>query len=249
MNRKILIRLFSSTVVLTFLVSLVFPGSLLLAEEVSKDTPEVERAEELMLTSHILSLEETEELSGLLSEIIKQTKDVETLTRISLGVTEKVVSDRANLQFILVDLDKLAVDKYSANLGGVKSSQLKSCLDKVEKLSIDMEKMRPKIDKPDKELELSDYIKIMNANSVFLTGGKKIQTVLDVWIAIKAQITQPLPLWEKRYQELLLKLKTEEGNKAPEDVLNDDELKFIKTFGRLVVYYHKLSGSLGELWS
>lgn len=232
-------KTFFPIIILTLIV---FTSELLVLSQ--NETPlkeDLKRIEELVLTSHILSSEEYQLLNTLLKNLPKKTKDLETLKKVSLEVTNKIVRDRSNLQFILTDLDKLAKNKYTSEIGKINNNEFQTCWDKFRKLVSAMEKNRPRINKPNKPLNYKDYLKIMKKNSVFITGETKLTSIPEVWDAIQKKIQNPYQLWDKRYQELLKKIKGLEEENL-QQIFNNDELKFLKIFGRVKIYYLKLAG-------
>lgn len=225
------------------------PGSVVWAQAPKEEGDPVKELKDdiamYLLTSRILKKYESEELAWLLVELEGQTRDIEILKTVSLGVTEKVVKDRGNMLFLLRDLETLYKEKYSSRLVKISEDDLSSCWNGIKALVKDMKKQRPKFNKPDERLNADDYIMIMNKNAVFLTGQGKVRTIADVWNSFEVNLSGVYAAWNKRYTRLLGKVQ-DNPDSQPEEILTDDEVKFLKVFGRVDWYYRRLTGTLGQ---
>ena len=63
--------------------------------------------------------------------------------------------------------------------------------------------------------------------------------------SVEAKLDTAYLLWDKRYRQLLAKVNDNPAT-PPGDVLNSDEVKLLKIFGRVDWYYRRLSGTLGR---
>ena len=202
----------------------------------------VNKLYDLTEADRILSRDEGKLLEQLLEVVFNRyTRSVPLLKSTALSITDKAVKDRGNLQFLLGDLEKLAQEKYSSKIGRIKPKNLNSCFERMDRLIAGMQKGRPEFNQPQKKLDASDYIKIINANSVFLTGTGEAESAVGVWTSIQNATEKAYLRWEKKYQKLLKKINEQKGKDA-EELLSDEELKFIKTFGRVNIFYAILSG-------
>lgn len=194
------------------------------------------KIKDLTSTYHILTPQEQKELKKLLSELLSQTKDKDTLSKVAVSITTKIVNDRGSLLFLLKDLDKLSEDDYTSKIAKIEKESLKKCWQKLNKLIKDMKKYRPRI-RTRNPLKAKDYLKIIKNNSLFITSSPRVEQAYSVLTCIKETLKESYPLLLKNYNNLLKKIK----NKDPEEVLTDKELKFMKILARVKLFYQTLT--------
>jgi len=224
-------KLFSEIILLLFLF--------ILSSPVQADSKTEELTKDIKIylyTSHILRKQELNEFKNLLDKFLKQEKQLSLFKEIAFLVTNKIVRDRSNLQFLTMDLEKLAEDPYSAKIAKIKKNHFKSVLSKITQLIHQMRARRPKFNKPNTPLDKHDYKKIITTNAKFLIDGN----IYRVYKDLEKKLDKAHSLWLNRYNQLLRKLK--ESGKEPEEIFNTSELKFLKVFGRIHIYYAKLKG-------
>lgn len=230
--------------IISFLVIITFIlQSRILAANNSALEFSITKTEELIFSRHILSPKAGQALEKLLTDIQGQKPFLEFLRGLALAVVKKITSDRDSMQFLLFELDKLAKDGYSAKIGSLKSANLKPCWNKMNKLLSDMKKARPEFGKKDNPLDSADYLKILHNNSGFLTGNSKTETIYGVWESIEKQTGKAYGLWNEHFR-LLMKKAVDAKAKEPEEILNNEELRFVKIFSRAKIIYDRLAGRL-----
>jgi hypothetical protein len=224
------------------IITFIFQGSVFAASNSALDFSSA-KTEELVFSRHILTYQGGQALGKLIANIRQQNPSLELLRGLALAVTKKVTSDQASMQFLLFELEKLAKDDYSAKIGSIKPANLKPCWNKMNKLLSDMKNARPKFGKKDKPLDSADYLKILNNNSGFLTGNSKTETIRGVWDSIEKQTGKAYALWNEHFR-LLMKKTVDAKAKEPKEILNNEELRFVKIFSRAKIIYDRLAGRL-----
>ncbi len=195
-----------------------------------------------LLTSHILSPQETKDLKAKLNEFMERGKDISSFKEMAYLLSNKLVRDRANLQFLLFDLEKLEKDDYSQKIAGIEQGYFKGCRQYSQKFISMTRKRRPYFNKPHRALKIGDYKRIIKTNSRFFIDSRL--SSYGLWKRLKERLGQPYPLWLDKYHELLKILKT--SDKEPEEIFSVSQLKFLKVFGRVYGYYSRLEGNLSS---
>ncbi|MBN1793334.1 MAG: hypothetical protein JW844_00040 [Candidatus Omnitrophica bacterium] len=231
----------TKTLCIFWIIGTLFMPVACAAEETGTFEACLETIQEALSATRILAGGEAGTFSAALDEVARATDDSAVLRTLALNITQKVVYDRGNIQFLLADLETLAQKPYSAAIGGIQPSALDRCREAVARLIDDMKKMRPRLRKPEGPLTGDDCRLIVECNASFLTGRGDAMTTAQVWEAIAAQTKDAMPRWNKKYRELLKKIAQAEGAE-PEALLTDDELAFARTFSRVRFYYFILSG-------
>lgn len=213
-----------------------------IAEDVLAATPGLQNLKALIFSDHILTEEESRHLSGILSGISGEGGDVAVLRGVALCITQKVVSDAAGLQFLLADLEKLAKEKYSSKIGGIKPKNITVCKGRIKNMIKDMKNKRPNFSNSTDKLTGNDYVVIINQNGAFLTRSGYVETPTGIWSSVDKETSEAIFQWNKKYEELLGKIHKSES-RAPENILSNEELKFVKTYGRFIMLFSKLAGT------
>lgn len=199
---------------------------------------------ELLQTGRILTLGERNKLSKLVNGLASAEKRLSVLQELSLRIVQKVDNDTYELQYLLLNLEKLANSEYARTIGDVKRSDLKNCRDILEKLERNIEASRPRFPKPQKYRDAEYYLRMIKDNSALLTGGANSVTVFDLWESIRKTVKPAYLPWNKEYIVLVAELKKHQKDfYSPSDFLTYQEMRFIEMFGLVQSQLRKLSES------
>ena len=138
------------------------------------------------------------------------------------------------IQNLVFDLEKISKLSFANDVSELSEGKTKAIRKRLTSVLKDSRKSKVKFSKT-KELSADDFMKIRDAKVALMEKGKDYNRLFET---IREQINESYKAWDKKYVKLAKKYKkAKDKGKDFEAVLNREQIKFVKVFTRVKMYY------------